>query len=228
MIDKLYSIYYKIYDFTCSIIKMLIPNITLKQNSEIISKPIKSKFISNTIFNKLPIEIIKMIRHYIGITSFDVLTIYDKLKINNIKWTIYEKPTSNIYKIVKIIPHVFKKGVYIHTFFKSDPKNAIALTYPIEERNETDFADYDLNRYDFEYLYKYINICVNPHRQYVPYPIRGVYISRLDLMISFLLLGYNLDYNVHNYNFDCVCLFDLESYRPKELETIAELYHTIV
>ena len=122
---------------------------------------------------------------------------------------------------------MYSKRAYIHTFFKSDPKNAIASTYPIEDRVETDFSDYDMNRFDFEYLHKYINICVNPHRQYVPYPIRGVYISRLDLMISFLLLGYELDSTVHNYNFNCVCLFDLESYRPKELETIAELYRSI-
>jgi hypothetical protein len=81
-----------------------------KQNSEIIYNPItKSKYISNTLLNKLPIELIKNIRKYIGITSFDILTIYNELKINNIKWTIYEQPTSNIYKIVKIIQHVFKK-----------------------------------------------------------------------------------------------------------------------
>ena len=198
-----------------------------KQIYEEMYKPIKAKCISNTIFKKLPIEIIKIVRNYIGITSFDIITIYDKLKRKKIKWTIYEQPTNKIYKIVKIIPHVFKKGAYIHTFFTSDPKNAIALTYPIEDRVESRFDDYDLNRYDFEYLHKYINICVNPHRQYVPYPIRGVYISRLDLMISFLLLGYKLDSTVHNYNFDCVCLFDLESHRPIELETIAELYRTV-
>jgi hypothetical protein len=205
------------------------PNVIYKQNSEIIYEPItKSKYISNTLFNKLPIELIKNIRKYIGVTSFDILTVYNELKTKNIKWTIYEQPTSNIYKIVKIIPHVFKKGLYINTFFRNDPKNEIALTYPIEDRVESRFDDYDLNRYDFEYLYKYVNICLNPHRQYVPYPIRGVYISRLDLMISFLLLGYELDSTVDNYNFNCVCLFDLESYRPIELETIAELYRSIV
>jgi hypothetical protein len=118
--------------------------------------------------------------------------------------------------------------MYINTFFTGDPKNAIALSYPLEDRVESRFDDYDLNRYDFEYLHKYINICLNPHRQYVPYPIRGVYISRLDLMISFLLVGYELDSTVHNYNVNCICLFDLNSYRPIELETIAELYRTIV
>ena len=224
------QLYCKVYDYTSSssLLKMLMhPAIP---NSESNYKPIESKYkcISNSIFNKLPIEIIKIVRNYIGITSFDILTVYDKLKINNIKWAIYEQPTSNIYKIVKIIPHVFKKGAYINTFCTRDPKNAIALSYPIEDRVESRFHDYDLNRYDFEYLHKYINICLNPHRQYVPYPIRGVYISRLDLMISFLLLGYELDSTVHNYNFNCVCLFDLESHRPIELETIAELYRTIV
>jgi hypothetical protein len=225
MIIELYSIYNKIYKFTCSLLKILIvPKVNRVSDSNY--KPNKSQY--NSIFNKLPIELIKHIRKYIGITSFDILTIYNELKIKNIKWTIYEQPTSNIYKIVKIIPHVFKKGVYINTFSTRDPKNAIALSYPIEDRVESRFDDYDLNRYDFEYLYKYTNICLNPHRQYVPYPIRGVYISRLDLMISFLLLGYELDSTVHNYNFNCVCLFDLESYRPIELETISELYRTIV
>ena len=225
MMNELYSIYNKIYKFTCSLLKILIvPKVNRVSDSNY--KPIKCQY--NSIFNKLPIELIKNIRKYIGITSFDILTIYNELKINNIKWTIYEQPTSNIYKIVKIIPHVFKKGVYINTFCTRDPKNAIALSYPIEDRVESRFDDYDLNRYDFEYLYKYTNICLNPHRQYVPYPIRGVYISRLDLIISFLLLGYELDSTVHNYNFNCVCLFDLESYRPIELETISELYRTIV
>jgi hypothetical protein len=222
-----YSMYYKMYQFTCSLVKMLYPKQISNSNFDTIYKPIKTKYI-HSIFNKLPIELIKIIRKYVGITSNDILTIYGSLKTNNIKWTIYEQPTNNIYKIVKIIPHVFKKGAYINTFFKRDPKNAIALTYPIEDRIETEFSDYDLNRYDFEYLYKYINICLNPHRQYVPYPIRGVYISRLDLMISFLLLGYELDSTVHNYNFNCVCVFDLESDRPIQLEKIAELYRSIV
>lgn len=228
MINELYSIYYKLYDFTYSLLRILMhPKANRKEISKSIIPIRKSKYI-HSIFNKLPIELVRYIKKYVGITSNDILTIYDSLKTKNIKWTIYEQPTSNIYKIVKIIPHVFKKGAYINTFSKRDPKNAFALTYPIEDRVESDFSDYDLNRYDFEYLHKYINICLNPHRQYVPYPIRGVYISRLDLMISFLLLGYELDSSVHNYNFNCVCLFDLESDRPIELETIAELYRSIV
>jgi hypothetical protein len=89
------------------LLKMIIcSNVRYKQNSEIIYKPItKCKYISNTLFNKLPIELIKNIRKYIGITSFDILTVYNELKTKNIKWTIYEQPTSNI-----------------NTFFTGDPK----------------------------------------------------------------------------------------------------------
>jgi hypothetical protein len=165
------------------------------------------------IFNYLPKELNEHIKSYVGITSRDIHMIYNMLITKKIKWTIYEKPTSNIYKLVNIIPHLFKKGKYINEHRNINETN-------LDEETNFDskldivysrFNDYDTNPYDFEYFYRYTIKCLNPHMHYVPYPIRGIYISRLDLMISFLLLDYKLDHQAYNYNINCICTINYQN-----------------
>jgi hypothetical protein len=164
------------------------------------------------IFNYLPTELNEYIKSYVGITSRDIHLVYTRLISKKIKWTIYEKPTSNIYKLVKIIPHLFKKGKYIDEYRSHRNSN---LDEELNFDSKLDiaysrFKDYDTNPYDFEYFYRYTIKCLNPHMHYVPYPIRGIYISRIDLMISFLLLDYKLDYHAYNYNINCICTINYQ------------------
>lgn len=179
------------------------------------------------IFNYLPRELNEHIKSYVGITSRDIYVIYNKLIAKKIKWTIYEKPTSNIYKLVNIIPHLFKKGQYID----QDDINETNLDEEPNFHSKLDtvysrFNDYDTNPYDFEYFYRYTIKCLNPHMHYVPYPIRGIYISRLDLMISFLLLDYTLDYNAYNYNINCICTINYENDKEK-LNYFHKMYNNL-
>jgi hypothetical protein len=179
------------------------------------------------IFNHLPIELNKYIKSYIGISSRDIYIIYNNLISKKIKWTIYEKPTSNIYKLVKIIPHLFKKGQYIQQY-RSENTN---LDEELNHDSKLDtaysrFKDYDTNPYDFEYFYRYTIKCLNPHMHYVPYPIRGIYISRIDLMISFLLLDYNLDHKSYNYNINCICTINYENDTEK-LNYFHKMYNNL-
>jgi len=132
---------------------------------------------------------------------------------------MYEKPTTDIYRIIRIIPLLFKKGKYVKVW--KDPyidKNI--LRKQIETLTEiiTDFPDYDLNVYDFEYFYNYTIECLKrfgEESDYRPYPIRNIYISRLDLIISFLLLGYELDIDVFNYNINCICKLNYDLWDDK-------------
>jgi hypothetical protein len=166
----------------------------------------------HSVFNNLPIELVRTIKIYVGIISKDILFIYDRLKSKGIKWAIYEKPTHDIHRIVKIIPLLFKKGKYIFDWDAPDPqiKNTNLQIYEIENNTLilTRCSDYDLNIYDFEYLYNYTIDSLKTFQEEIdhrPFPIRNIYISRLDLMISFLLLGYTLDDSVFNYNIHCIC-----------------------
>lgn len=177
---------------------------------------------THSVFNNLSIELVRIIKNYLGIISIDILFIYDRLKSKKIKWSIYEKPTSDIYKIVKIIPLLFKKGKYIRKWEVPtiDTKTQI---YQIETQTEiiTECYDYDLNDYDFEYYYKYTIDSLKTFYQedgHRCYPIRNIYISRLDLMISFLLLGYELDRRVFNYNIQCICKlnYTIDNYQSNE------------
>jgi hypothetical protein len=174
------------------------------------------------IFNNLPIELVKVIKNYLGVISKDILFIYDRLQSTKIKWAIYEKPTTDIYRIVKIIPLLFKKGKYTRKWEvpKIDTKTQIQQ---IETQTEiiTECYDYDLNDYDFEYYYKYVIECLKTFCQQDEqrcYPIRNIYISRLDLIISFLLLGYELDPLVFNYNIQCICKlnYTIDNYQTDE------------
>lgn len=160
-------------------------------------------------FNILPLDIIKIIKLYVGLTQIDISLIYNKLKINKIKWAFYEKPTRDIYKIVEIIPFLFKKGTYVLDWDVTKPS---IKTQKHQIENEkiivTDCNDYDMNIYDFEYFYKYTieSLKLTGEEEHLrPYPIRNIYISRLDLIISFLFLGYELDEGAFNYNIDCIC-----------------------
>jgi hypothetical protein len=172
------------------------------------SKELK-KISCNSIFNNLPIELVRIIKIYVGFISKDLLFIFDRLKSKGITWAVYENPTTAIYRIVKIIPLLFKKGKYIKVWnLPKIDKNTLRRQIETQTEIITDFPDYDLNEYDFEYFYKYTIECLKSFGQEVghrPYPIRNIYISRLDLIISFLLLGYELDIDVFNYNINCIC-----------------------
>ena len=219
LISMVYSFFIRLFLFITNMVTDKFKNITPKEYS-IYNK----EFL---IFNHLPIELNKYIKSYIGISSRDIHIIYNNLISKKIKWTIYEKPTSNIYKLVKIIPHLFKKGQYIQQY-RSENTN---LDEELNHDSKLDtaysrFKDYDTNPYDFEYFYRYTIKCLNPHMHYVPYPIRGIYISRIDLMISFLLLDYKLDHKSYNYNINCICTINYENDTEK-LNYFHKMYNNL-